>query len=746
MVRLRTLVIVLTLWLSATVSAEELPGTVAVMPFTNETQEADIALQVRKSFYNHFSSKPYRDVELGVVDEKTVLLEKSRGKPIDQIDPKEVCASIGCDGLVFGKVTDFKKVYAAVYSQLSVEAEVWMIDAKTNREIFRYKDSVTYHGGSVPLSPLSVLMTAINAALNMRDIQQVRLVNELAYKLNQRIPSPEGMAAQGVPAIKEVLTNVKEGPFGKGKVIKVGLEGDKGLVAFFDMGNFKKGVLMRERDPGIYVGEYLVLPGDNAKDMPIVVSLKRAGGGENQWIDVSGLVTIDTTPPPTVTGIKARGFQDRIEVSWAPILGVSDLRGYRVFRSEQPLSGYKEAAALELNTFEDRTVEPGITYYYRVAAFDALNNESEQTDGVKASLVPAEPVLLTGELKKDTWLSGSYIVQGDLTVPKNLSLIVEEGTKIAFEEEASLTVFGKLIVDGKETPVDFVPTGDEQWKGIIADGGTVAVRKARITGAETAVSAKNAQGAIEDSVITENDAGVCISGSPALAVKNSTISGNDTGLLLEKTDAVITANNIFRNGEGIVLKGFSGQFRDNNIYDNEKNIASEPTASLGVNYLGSVNIDEMKIDGVAFRKVYDDRFPHGKPVDPVANPYASLTGEDRAKRASELASEAKGYFRQRNYGKAATLFEDSMKASETGESCYYLALCLQEIKEDGKALAILRRCGDTFPRDSNLKKALGLMYYQSGNEEEASKAFNEVLRLNPEDRQVKFLLERMEKK
>ncbi len=746
MARLHAVVLVLTLLFSAIVSAEELPGTVAIMPFINETQDSDIAFQVRKSFYNHFSSKPYRDVELNVVDEKTVLLEKSMGKPVYQIDPKEVCASIGCNGLLFGKVTDFKKVYAAVYSQLSIEAEVWMIDTKTNREVFRYKDSVTFHGGSVPLSPLSIVMTAINAAMNMRDIQQVRLVNELAYKLNQRIPSPEGMAAQGVPAIKEVLTNVKEGPFGKGKVIKVGFEGDKGLVALFDIGNFKKGILMRERDPGIYVGEYLVLPGDNAKDMPIVVSLKRAGGGENQWIDVSGLLTIDTMPPPAVTGMKAKGFQDRIEASWVPISGVPDLKGYRVLRSEQPLSNYKEVATLELNTFEDRTVEPGITYYYRVAAFDALNNESEQSDSAKAALVPSEPVPLTGELKKDTTLSGSYIIMGDLMVPKDLSLTVEEGTKIAFQEAASLTIFGKLVVDGKEMPVDFVPTGDEQWKGVIADGGTIVVRNARIGGAETALLAKNAQGTIEGSVISENDTGISISGSPALALKNSTLSGNETGLLLERTDAVVTANNIFQNGEGIVLKGFSGQLRDNNIYDNEKNITSEPAASLGTNYLGSVNIDQMKIDGVVFKKVYDDRFPVGKPVDPVSNPYASMADEDRMKKASELASEAKGYFRQRNYGKAATLFEDSIKAKETGESCYYLALCLQEIKEDDKALAILKRCGETFPRDSNLKKALGLMYYQAGNEEEASKAFNEVLRLNPEDRQVKFLLERMEKK
>jgi len=37
------------------------------------------------------------------------------------------------------------------------------------------------------------------------------------------------------------------------------------------------------------------------------------------------------------------------------------------------------------------------------------------------------------------------------------------------------------------------------------------------------------------------------------------------------------------------------------------------------------------------------------------------------------------------------------------------------------------------------------MYYQKGNEAEARKAFEEVLRLSPGDRQVKFLLERIGK-
>ncbi|MEK7788321.1 MAG: tetratricopeptide repeat protein, partial [Planctomycetota bacterium] len=100
---------------------------------------------------------------------------------------------------------------------------------------------------------------------------------------------------------------------------------------------------------------------------------------------------------------------------------------------------------------------------------------------------------------------------------------------------------------------------------------------------------------------------------------------------------------------------------------------------------------------------------------------------------------------QRNYGKAVTLFEEALKAFPTADTYYYIALCYQEMKEDEKALKYLKEGVEKFPKDSTLQKSLGLMYYQKGRDAEAKKAFEEVLRLSPSDRQVKFLRERIGK-
>ena len=727
------------------VSDEELPRIVAIMPFQNETEERGIANQVRKAFYNNFSPKPYRDVEPYIVDEKTIQLEKSTGKTILELKPDEICQPIGCDGIIYGRVTDFKKVYAAVYSQLGVEAEVWMINIKTGKEVFRMKDSVRYHEGSVPMSPLGAVMIAVSTAINLREIQQVRMVNELAYKFNEKIQSPKGMTTEDRPLIKEVLTNAKESPLGKGKIVRVGLDGEPGAVAVFDIGSFKKGVLMKETKPGIYMGEYLVMSGDNASDMPVIAYLKRPGGLESQWIDVSGFMTIDTTSPPPVKSLRAKGFQDRIEISWDTVKNTPDLKGYAILRSEQPLSGYAELAKVELNLFEDKTAKPDIIYYYRVVAFDQAGNESGLQDPLRASLVSKDPVMISGELRKDTVLSGVFLVKGDLIVPKGLSLTLEPETRMMFDENASLLVYGKMVINAKESPVELTPSGNKKWKGISVDGGTVALNGFRTTGAVTAMFLQNTEGTVENGVITESNAGVSISGTPSVTVKNSTISRNKTGIELQKTDAKIIMSSIFQNADGIVIKGFSGEIKDNNIFDNEKNASSETGVKLGANYFGTINTDEMKTSGVSLTKVYDNKLPDGKIVDAISNPYTNLSQEDRQKKASEILIEAGNYFKQRNYGRAVTLFEESLKAYPTAETYYYLAISYQEMREDERALKYLKEGVERFPKDSRLQRSLGMMYYQSGNEKEAKKIFEEVLRLSPDDRQVRFLIERIPK-
>ena len=725
------------------VSEDELPRQVVVLPFSNETAEPGLDAVVRRNFANHFSSKNYLDMKLPVADEKLVQFEKSTGRKYVSASPKELSGLLGMEGLLYGKVTDYKKIYAGVYSQLGVEAEVWLVNARTGKEIFRLRDSVRYHEGGIPTSPLSAVVTVISTALNLREIQKVRMVNELCYKFMEKIPASRTVVIEGRPVIREVLTNAADGPFGPKKVLRVGLEGEPGLVATFAIGSFRTGVAMKEVKPGIYAGEYAVLPGDGTRDMPITVTLTRPGGYENQWLAAEGYVTIDTTPPPMVKGVRTKGFADRIDLSWDSLKDVPDLKGYRVLRSESPLSGYHELALVETTVFRDTDAQAGKTYYYRVVGVDQVGNEGEPGDPQRAARSAVEPRRLTGEIKEDTLLEGPCLVSGQLTVPKGVALTVGPEARLQFEAGAGIVIKGVFTVNGDENPVEFAPSGNGTWQGISVEGGRVSINRIKLRGAVIGIAVNDAEGSVAGLNATDCETGLAISGNTPLVVKDLTLSGNRTGLRLTRTAVTISGAAIIQNNDGVVVDTYAGDLRDNSIIDNQRNIVADKPLQFGPNYFGTVVAEDMRLVNASAEKVYDGRPPAGTVVAAIVNPYLKLTQAERQTKSAELLIEAGGYFRQRNFGKAAGLFAENLKVFPSAETFFYLSLCHQEMKEDERAITYLREGTVKFPQDPLLWKSLGMLAYEKGDDAAARKALEEVVRLSPDDRQARFVLERI---
>jgi hypothetical protein len=359
-------------------------------------------------------------------------------------------------------------------------------------------------------------------------------------------------------------------------------------VASFDIGNFKQGLPMKETQPGVYLGEYAVLPGDSALDMPLVVSLKRPTGPESQWIDTNGLITIETVPPPKVTNLVARSYYDRIELAWDYPPDVPDLATYLVMRSPQPLSGYEELARVETTGYEDRQVRPDGVYYYRVVAVDRSGNRSEEPAPVKSQLTAQGPMPLTGEVKGDTALAGIYALKGQLTVPAGVTLTIGPETIVLAETGASISVQGRLLVDGRNGQVRLFARRDGKWSGIAVAGGHVELNGFVLSGSTGGVTLIEADGVIENGVITDNDAGISISGAMPVKVWNCWVAGNGTGIELSGTGAKVLQSVIVRNGTGLSLRGFTGEVRENIIMDNGRDILSDSPLKLDPNYLGGL--------------------------------------------------------------------------------------------------------------------------------------------------------------
>ena len=177
--------------LTTAVAHGDAPHLIAILPFANSTDDEGIEDFVRQSFYSHFSVRPYWDIELQVVDRQ---LRKH-----DKIDfrrfPKKAVIKIGrilnCDAVIFGEVTRSERIFAGIYSQIAVGANIEMWDTRNNQRIWSDHYLARYHEGGVPLQLLDIPILSVRSGLNLRETQKVRAVDNLCREADAAGVAPE---------------------------------------------------------------------------------------------------------------------------------------------------------------------------------------------------------------------------------------------------------------------------------------------------------------------------------------------------------------------------------------------------------------------------------------------------------------------------------------------------------------------------------------------------------------------------
>ena len=80
------------------------------MPFDNLTPDEEMGTLVRNSFYNHFSSKNYRDIELSTVDRALESIQRTQAGTWREVPPETLGKYLHADYVMYGKVKDFQKL------------------------------------------------------------------------------------------------------------------------------------------------------------------------------------------------------------------------------------------------------------------------------------------------------------------------------------------------------------------------------------------------------------------------------------------------------------------------------------------------------------------------------------------------------------------------------------------------------------------------------------------------------------
>lgn len=163
---------------------------VAVMPFDNLTSDEEIGSLVRKSFYNHFSSKNYRDIELSAVDRGLESIQKSKSGAWRDVPPETLGKYLHADFVIYGKVRDFQKLFLGIYSQLALTVEVEMVDCRNGKGVWQKTETGRSHDGGIPFELWSLMSATARSALLMQQERTLDLVERISRALTAEIPEP----------------------------------------------------------------------------------------------------------------------------------------------------------------------------------------------------------------------------------------------------------------------------------------------------------------------------------------------------------------------------------------------------------------------------------------------------------------------------------------------------------------------------------------------------------------------------
>lgn len=160
------------------------PKRVCILPFADKVNVPGLANQIRQSFAGHLSIKHFVDAELYEVDS----LLQTLGPGWRALSAQELGRGLNCNALAYGEVTQASRLYLALYSQLTLEGNILLVDAETGQTLVKDTYATKFRSAGVPLSPLSLVPDAIRNLSNLSDVQMVRAVDDLGRNLADKVP------------------------------------------------------------------------------------------------------------------------------------------------------------------------------------------------------------------------------------------------------------------------------------------------------------------------------------------------------------------------------------------------------------------------------------------------------------------------------------------------------------------------------------------------------------------------------
>ncbi len=169
---------------------DNIPKYVAVLPFLNNTKREALEIDVRRSFYNQFSSKNYYDFELHEVDTSITSLEKIYDKPWRDIPAEDIGKFFNADYLIYGEVVDYKRFFGIIYSQVMLVLNIKMVETTVGEVVWEKTIVKRSHEGDVPITLVAAIMASVRSGLHMKKERSEDVIDSTCRAVVFEMPDP----------------------------------------------------------------------------------------------------------------------------------------------------------------------------------------------------------------------------------------------------------------------------------------------------------------------------------------------------------------------------------------------------------------------------------------------------------------------------------------------------------------------------------------------------------------------------
>lgn len=162
--------------------------TIAVLPFMTQTVKGEEVLtQVREEVTANLYEGNYRILEIAEIDH--YLSQKGITKPdglVQGIRNKKVNFSQDCgaDILIQGRVIEWTKTYLALHSDIELDVELFVFDARKGKMIAKIRKGVIHNSGITRL-PTGYISAGTAPLLGLKKSVQQDVIHTLTREISQ---------------------------------------------------------------------------------------------------------------------------------------------------------------------------------------------------------------------------------------------------------------------------------------------------------------------------------------------------------------------------------------------------------------------------------------------------------------------------------------------------------------------------------------------------------------------------------